>query len=86
MLPEDVVQPPVLITPVNVPAHEYGRVAFRATPNDMAYQPLWAAILARRFTVEVDYVDLAGQQATVSRLLVHASDVHGPWDVRVSLH
>ena len=86
MLPEDVVQPPVLITPVNVPAHEYGRVAFSATPNDMAYQPLWAAILARRPPVEVDYVDLAGQQATVSRLLVHASDVHGPWDVRVSLH
>jgi hypothetical protein len=75
---------PVMIQPANVPAGEYGRVSFRATPGEAAFAPLGQAIRARsNLSIEVAYSDLAGQQYTVTRFDVYfRARAHTNWEVR----
>jgi hypothetical protein len=77
-------QPPCVFRPSAIPPGEAGRVSFRATPGSAAFAPLKALIEGQEdFSVEVLYTDVAGRQATISRLDVVLADASPlRWRVR----
>ena len=80
----EIERPPMMISPANVPPRELGRISFRATPGDAAFEPLAPRVEAHEgFSIEVGYLDLAGQQRAVSRFDVYFHPrASWEWEVR----